>query len=117
MRLTYKNYVPKDLSEVYDFLGMMMLCSPTFIDKSERFADRNIETVFHALNAGLSAKKDDLGEEKYWRLMDMSARMRAHFEADPEDKTDESLKGRDLIDAMSEILLQHHRASAKTSSP
>ena len=114
MRLNYQNYVPKSLSEIYDLLGMMMLFSPNFIDKSERHADRNIETVFRALNAGLTSRKYELGEEKYRRLMDMSDRMRAHFEADPEDKTDDTLKGRELIDEMSDILIQHHRASQKT---
>ncbi len=113
MRLTYKDYVPADLSEVYDLLGLMMLYSPNFVDKSGRFKDQNIDTIFAALNRGLSHKRGDLGEEKYTRLMVMSARMRAHFEADPEDKTQDALKGRDLIDEMSEILLQHHRASQK----
>ena len=85
-----------------------MISSPTFV--SERFADRNVRTVFTALSAGLTQAKDELGPEKHARLVDMSARMRAHFEADPEDKTDDTLQGRDLIDEMIDILDKHIRA-------
>jgi hypothetical protein len=41
----------------------------------------------------------------------MSDRMRAHFEADPEDKTDDSLKGRDIIVEMENLLKQSVRKS------
>jgi hypothetical protein len=116
MGMSYKGYVPKGLDAIYDLLGFMMLYSPTFIDKTERIADQNVETVFHSLNAALLAHKDDLREEKYVRLIGMSDRMRMHFEADPEDKTDDTLKGRELIDDMSDILIEHIRASRSASN-
>lgn len=50
-----------------------------------------------------------LGEERYSRRMEMSDRMRAHFEADPDDTTDDALKGREIIDEMREF--------AETESP
>jgi hypothetical protein len=100
----YENYVSDNLPEVVALLGMMMLASPTFLSKGEIFPDRNIHTVFAALNAGLDQAKDDLGAEKHELLLAMSARMRAHFEADPEDKTDDSLQGRELIDEMIDVL-------------
>jgi hypothetical protein len=93
-----------------------MLSSPRFIDKSERYPDQNVDSVFYVLNATLSAHKEDLGEEKYVRLIGMSDRMRAHFEADPEDKTDDTLMGRQLIDDMSDILIEHIRASRSASN-
>jgi hypothetical protein len=92
-----------------------MLYSPTFIDKTGRFFDRNIDTVFCALDAGLFSKKEELGEQTYICLRDMSARMRAHFEADPEDETDDSLQGRELIDEMIDVLDKHNRASMQTA--
>jgi hypothetical protein len=116
MGVSYKNYVPESLYAIYDLLGLMMLYSPTFIDKTEWFADRNVETIFHALNAGLLAHKEDLGEEKYVCLIGMSDRMRMHFEADPENKTDDTLMGRQLIDDMSDILIEHIRASLSASN-
>jgi len=36
--------------------------------------------------------------------MEMSDRMRAHFEADPENSTEDTLKGRDIIREL-EVLL------------
>jgi hypothetical protein len=93
----YKPHIPKGVSEIMDQLGFMMLKSPTFIDKTGYFPDRNLETVFYALNEGLRLMRGKLGEERYVKLMEMSDRMRAHFEADPEDKTDETLKGRAII--------------------
>jgi hypothetical protein len=47
-----------------------------------------------------------LAEAQYLKLMEMSGRMRALFEADPEDKTDDSMKGRDLIEDMQNLLKQ-----------
>ena len=52
-----------------------------------------------------------LGEERYSRRMEMSDRMRAHFEADPDDTTDDALKGREIIDEMRDLLKQSARKS------
>jgi hypothetical protein len=43
--------------------------------------------------------------------MEMSDRMRAHFEADPDDTTDDALKGREIIDEMRDLLKQSARKS------
>ncbi|HLW89963.1 MAG TPA: hypothetical protein VKS78_01510 [Roseiarcus sp.] len=107
----YKPHIPKDVSEIMDQLGFMMLKSPTFIDKMGYFPSRNIDTVFHQLNEGLRLIRGKLGEERYLKLMEMSDRMRAHFEADPEDKTDDSLKGRAIIHEMEVLLKQKVRKS------
>jgi len=45
-----------------------------------------------------------MGDEPYLKLLDMSDRMRAHFEADPENKTDDALKGRAIVDEMTQLL-------------
>jgi hypothetical protein len=39
----------------------------------------------------------------------MSDQMRAHFEADPENKTDDTIKGREIIDEMQNLLNQKAR--------
>jgi hypothetical protein len=103
----YKNpnpYIPRSIEEVWDLVGSMMLGAPTFIDKTEFFPDRSIETEFFALDEGLKAIRETIGSNDYQRLLDLSARMRAHFEADPEDKTGETTKGRECIVEMIEIL-------------
>ena len=103
----YKPYIPKNVSDIMDHLGMMMLASPTFED--DYFTERSVETVFSALNEGLKNIQKKLGEERYQKLRVLSDRMRAHFEADPEDKTEDGLAGRQIIREMRDIL----RASPK----
>ena len=103
----YRNpdpYVPKTKGEIWDFLGSVMLRAPTFIDKTGFFPDRSIESEFFALNEGLKEIRKSLGEESYQKLAALSARMKAHFEADPEDKTEDSIKGRECILEMEAIL-------------
>jgi hypothetical protein len=62
--------------------------------------------VFQQLNEGLSLNRQTLGEERHKELMRMSDQMRALFEADPEDKTGETLRGCKIIHAMEDILRQ-----------
>lgn len=100
----YKPYVPKGVSEIRELLGMMMLSSPKFADRTGHFPEKGVETVFFALNESLRLIRKKLGEERYHKLTDMSDRMRAHFEADPENKTDDTLKGRAIIHEMEDLL-------------
>jgi hypothetical protein len=71
----------------------------------------NLGYVFQQLHEGLSHNRPTLGEERYHELMQMSDRMRALFEADPEDKTGETLKGCKIIHEMEDILRQVRRKS------
>jgi hypothetical protein len=109
----YDPYIPKDISEVIDCLGSMMLESPDFIDKTGYFPGRNLSFAFHELDEGLQTVRSNLGENLYTTLKTMSDQMRAHFAADPENKTDDTLKGRALITEMSDLLIQHIRAAKK----
>lgn len=104
MRPPYTTYVPQTTGEINDLIGSMMLDSPTFVDKLGDFPDRNINTVFVALKEGLKNVRKKLGEDAYLRAVEMADQMRVHFEADPEDKTDDTLAGRDLILALEDIL-------------
>jgi hypothetical protein len=97
-------YIPKTRGEIFDFLASMILGAPTFIDKSGYFPDQNMDTEFFALNEGLKAIKKSMGEENYSQAVALSAKARAHFEADPEDKTDDGIKGRDCLMDIEEIL-------------
>ena len=107
----YKPCIPNGISEIIELLGWMMLRSPTFIDKTGYLPGISLQTTFHELNEGLRLIRGKLGEERYLKLMEMSDLMRAHFEADPEDKTDDSLKGRDIIREMEAVLMQSGRKS------
>ena len=45
-----------------------------------------------------------IGEERYVQCMEMAGRMRALFEADPEDTNGQSQAGRELIFDMEDVL-------------
>lgn len=109
----YKPYIPQSIGEIIDHLGSMMIFSPTFEDHSGYLPGRNIDTTFFELNEGLKVLRKKLGEERYAGLVSLSDRMRAHFEADPENKTDDTLKGRALIHEMEDLLTQRKAKAAK----
>jgi hypothetical protein len=105
MRRPFKQRVPEDINEIIDFLGMMRLSAPTFIDRTGYFPEMNISTVFVALNESLDLVEPQIGEKKYILLRKMSDRMRVHFEAGSKNKTDETAKGREIIFEMRDILI------------
>lgn len=107
-----KPYIPQSIGDIMDQLGFMMLASPDFVDDSGYFPSQNIDTVFFSLNEGLKVIRKKLGEERYAALMSLSDQMRVHFEADPENKTDDTLKGRALIHEMEDILTRRKAKAA-----
>ena len=107
----FEPYIPQNVGDIMDVLAMMMLKSPKFIDKTGYFPGANINTVFLQLNEGLREIREKIGEELYLKLREMSDRMRAHFEADAENRTDETNKGRAIIMEMRNLLKQRARKS------
>ena len=108
----YQPYIPQSAGEIIEKLGWMMLYSPKFEDDSGYFPGRNLDTTFFSLNEGLQAIRNRLGEERYAALLALSDRMRTHFEADPENKTDDTLAGRALILEMMDLLKNLRRPKA-----
>ncbi|OYU69895.1 MAG: hypothetical protein CFE28_07725 [Alphaproteobacteria bacterium PA2] len=80
----------------------MMFSSPNFVDPD--FIGRDRETAFSELNESLRRIQKKLGDENFAKLMEMSNRMRVHFEADPNNDNDETIKGRNIILDMEDIL-------------
>lgn len=105
----YRPYVPQTVGEIWDMLAAFMADAPTFIDRSGFFPGQNIDTEFYRLKEGLGVVRKRLGEERYHKLIDMADRMRAHFEADPEEKTEDSKAGRQLIFDMEDVLNEVRR--------
>ncbi len=103
---TAKLRIPKDIPELLDLLSSMLLSAPKFKDKTGWLPFLNLEYVFRQLHEGLNHNRQTLGDERYHQLMQMSDRMRALFEADPEDKTGETLQGCKIIHVMEDILRQ-----------
>jgi hypothetical protein len=86
-----------------------MLDAPTFKDRTGYAPGMSIDTEFYALNEGLKNIRKKVGEERYLALVALSDRMRAHFEADPENKTEDTIAGRYLIHEMEDILSSRRR--------
>jgi|HubBroStandDraft_5_1064220.scaffolds.fasta_scaffold411247_1 hypothetical protein len=103
--MPYKPYVPQDVGELLDLLAHMLFSAPTFKDKTGYLPRLNIDTTFFSLNEGLLVVRKKLGEERYAALRAMSDKMRALFDADPEDKTGDAQAGRLLIQEMEGLLL------------
>lgn len=112
MSESFKTYVPRNVSEIMELLGWMMLASPDFEDHSGYFPDRNADTEFYALNEGFKNIRKKLGEDRLAALLTLSDRARAHFEADPNNETDDTLAGRRLIAEMEDIVTGKVRPEA-----
>jgi hypothetical protein len=111
--MQYRPYVPQSIGELLDCLAHIMLNSPTFKDETGYLRQMNIDTTFFSLNEGLMVVRKKLGEERYVALRAMSDKMRALFEADPEDKNGDTHAGRMLIHEMEDILTN----AAKRKAP
>ena len=101
-----KIHIPQNLSELLELLGSMMLQAPTFKDKTGYLPFLNLDYVFQELHEGLSHNRRKLGEDRYNELLRMSDQMRTLFQADPEDKTGETVEGRKIIHKMEDVLRQ-----------
>ena len=97
-------YVAQTIGELMDKLGSMMLDAPKFVDTSGYFPRKNLDNTFEGLTESFNALRWKLGEDRYRVLNEMTVRMRAHFEADPDDITPDGIAGRDLILEMEKIL-------------
>ena len=106
-----KMYVPENIQELLEFVVSMQLSAPKFFDRTGYFPFLNLDYVFQQLRQGLALNRQTLGEERYNELTRMSDQMRALFEADPEDKTGETLEGCKVIHKMEDILRQARRKS------
>ncbi len=93
-------YIPGSLSEINEVLGSMILWAPTFVDDLGDFPDRNIDSEFHKLTAGLGVVRKKLGEERYAALPDFSARAKTLFAADQDDTSGKTDEGRVLLFGM-----------------
>jgi hypothetical protein len=106
----YKIRLSTSVSDLEDKLGWMMIKAPKFEDTTGYLPGRNLDITFFELKESLKLLRKTLGEDRYFALATLSDRMRAHFEADPEDKTDDGLKGRELIREMQNLIRQPRRS-------
>lgn len=97
-------YIPGSLSEIYDLLGSMILSAPTFIDKLGDFPEQNIDSEFQILVASFAKVRRKLGEERYTTLVDLAARAKALFAADPDENNGKANEGWTLLQEIEAII-------------
>lgn len=103
-------YIPKTLGEIYDKLGGIVLHVPRkFKKKTGYFPETYLEADFYELNNGLELVREKLGEDNYAKAIDMSARAKALFEADPDMKTGQAEDGIVLLDEISDLIRDARR--------
>ncbi len=106
-------YIPGSPSEVNDVLGSMILWAPAFVDDLGDFPDRNIDSEFHRLTAGLGVVRKKLGEERYAALLDLAARAKTLFAADQDDTNGKTDEGRVLLFEMEYVLKNERNPRAQ----
>jgi hypothetical protein len=104
-------YVPESIQELLEFVISMQIKAPKFVDKTGYLPFLNLDYVFEQLHEGLARNRQTLGDGRYQELMRMSDRMRVLFEADPDDKTGETLEGCKILHKMEDTLRQVRRKS------
>lgn len=97
-------YIPQTLSEIDDLIGSMWLGAPTFVDETGYFPEDNIDTTFLELVESFGVVREKLGEERYAKLIDLAAQMKALFAADPEDKNGKSDEGRKQLSEIEDLI-------------
>ncbi len=108
-------YVPETLSEINDFLAVLLGGAPTFVDETGFYPKQNIDTRFQQLTEAFSRVRKKLGEERYAKLIDLAARTKALFLADPNDDNGKTLEGCKLIWEIEDIIqdARQNRVKAK----
>lgn len=109
----HARYVPNSLSEIYDYLAGTLGDAPKFVDSTGFFPDRSIDTEFDVLIAAFNNVRGKLGEERYAKLIDLAARTKALFLADPNDDNGKTLEGCKLIWEIEDIIQDARKRRVK----
>lgn len=109
---SYTTFVPKSASELIDFLSFLIVQSPKFEDVE--FPGRNLETVFDQLFHALDNIRAKIGDERFNALAELAARVKGHFEADPDDANGEARRGRQLLHEMEGVLRRRSGTEERT---
>lgn len=106
-------YTPVTLSEIYDYLAGTLGRSPTFVDETDFYSIGGIDTEFSVLANAFGNVRRKLGEERYAKLIELAARAKALFLADPNNDNGKTLEGCKLIWEMEEIIQDARKRRVK----
>ena len=97
-------YIPASLSEIHDQLMTMIGGAPRFIDERGVFPEQNIDSEFFVLTEGFGIVRKKLGEDRYAAAIDLAARAKALFAADPDEDNGKTMEGIGLIYEMMDVV-------------
>lgn len=106
-------YIPATLGELYDLLGSMILKAPRFKDRTGYFPDDGIDESFHQLDTGLQRVQAKLGDDRYAKVVDLSARAKVLFLEDPDMTNGKTKEGIWLLDEISQLITDARRRGNK----
>lgn len=110
-------YIPGTFSEIHDLLGSMMLGAPKFIDETGVFWYRDIDSTFYQLTESFGIVRNKLGEERYATLIDLAARAKALFAADPDDSNGKTDEGYKLLYEIEDLIQEARRKRVEKKLP
>ncbi|MBA3880646.1 MAG: hypothetical protein C0500_13135 [Sphingobium sp.] len=110
-------YIPGTFSEIYDLLGSMILNAPKFIDETGVFWYRDIDSTFFELTESFEIVRSKLGEERYTALIDLTARAKALFAADPDDTNGKTDEGYKLLYEIEDLIQEARRKRVEKKLP
>lgn len=102
MSRNYEPLIPRDILELLDHVGMMVVRAPRFATSA--FPDLTVDGVFHELNEGLKNVRGAMGDDTYMKVVALSERARELISADPREDTGDTQAGRELLMEIRELL-------------
>lgn len=111
----HESYIPASLSEIYDFLASLLGGAPTFVDDTGFDPNQNIDTEFAVLVAAFDKVRRKLGEDRYVKLIELSAQAKGLFASDPNDENGKTRQGYRVIHEIEGIIqdARQRRVKAK----
>jgi hypothetical protein len=97
-------YIPKQLSEIQDFINGMPRAAPKFDEVTFYGYPMTIDNEFGRLLIGLMAVRDKLGDDRYRKTVELANAAKALFLADPDSTQGKVSEGVDMLMAIDQLL-------------
>jgi hypothetical protein len=104
MPTPYRHFPAVNLGQLADAIISTSLQAPKFNFLEAYFPRRSIDQAMQDLNESIDNLRPQLDGGLYESLLQMSDQMRACFKADPENKTGETRRGKELAQHMAALV-------------
>ncbi|WP_037536699.1 hypothetical protein [Sphingomonas sp. RIT328] len=108
-RKVNSRYQPSSLDEIQDYLSTLVTAAPSFVFKDWWATDRTIDSEFAVLGEALQNVREELGEARYAKAVDLAARAKALFVDDPGDDNGKTVIGCHLLWDIDDIIEESYK--------